>query len=77
MNSPLRFLPLSIHVDNEAVMISSKGKQSSGNRRLHQREDKIMKGYNTEAGYVGYVNGTYILFASEADYREYMEEDAA
>lgn len=32
-----------------------------------------MKGYNTENGYMGFVNGTYILFASEADYREYME----
>ena len=34
-----------------------------------------MKGYNTEIGYYGYVNGTYILFASEADYKEYLEED--
>lgn len=32
-----------------------------------------MKGYNTEHGYMGYVDGRYILFASEADYREYME----
>lgn len=34
-----------------------------------------MKGYNTEHGYMGFVNGTYVLFASEADYREYMEGD--
>lgn len=33
-----------------------------------------MKGYTTECGYMGYVNGTYQLFASEADYREWMEE---
>ena len=33
-----------------------------------------MKGYSVESGYMGYVNGRYILFASEADYLEYMEE---
>lgn len=33
-----------------------------------------MKGYPTGSGYMGYVNGEYMLFASEADYREYMEE---
>ena len=33
-----------------------------------------MKGYTTESGYMGYVNGSYVLFASEADYREWMEE---
>ena len=32
-----------------------------------------MKGYNTDNGYMGYVDGDYILFASEADYREWME----
>ncbi len=33
-----------------------------------------MKGYNTSDGYMGLVDGRYVLFASEADYREYMEE---
>lgn len=33
-----------------------------------------MKGYITESGYMGYVNGEYRLFASEADYIEWMEE---
>ena len=33
-----------------------------------------MKGYVIDNGYMGYVNGSYLLFASEADYREYMEE---
>lgn len=28
-----------------------------------------MKGYNTSDGYMGLVDGKYILFASEADYR--------
>ncbi len=32
-----------------------------------------MKGYNTENGYMGFVEGTYVLFASEADYLDYLE----
>ena len=36
------------------------------------KEGAVMKGYNTDNGYMGYVNGSYILFASEEDYREYM-----
>lgn len=34
-----------------------------------------MKGYHVEAGYMGYVGGTYMLFANEDDYREYVTED--
>ena len=34
---------------------------------------EAMKGYTTEHGYMGLVNGDYRLFASEADYREWME----
>lgn len=34
-----------------------------------------MKGYSTPNGYMGLVNGEYMLFASESDYREYMEEE--
>lgn len=33
-----------------------------------------MKGYIIADGYMGYVNGRYVLFASEADYMEYMED---
>lgn len=33
-----------------------------------------MKGYHTSDGYMGLVDGRYILFASEADYRDYVEE---
>lgn len=33
-----------------------------------------MKGYHTASGYMGLVDGTYILFASENDYEEYMAE---
>ena len=33
-----------------------------------------MKGYVTANGYMGYVDGDYVLFASEDDYKEYVEE---
>lgn len=35
-----------------------------------------MKGFFVTEGYMGFVNGGYILFASERDYMEYMEEAA-
>ena len=31
-----------------------------------------MKGYTVESGYMGYVNGGYMLFASETDYLDYI-----
>ena len=31
-----------------------------------------MKGYAVEIGYMGYVNGVYMLFASEEDYQDYI-----
>lgn len=31
-----------------------------------------MKGYNTQSGYMGLVEGIYMLFASEEDYRDYI-----
>ena len=33
-----------------------------------------MKGYHTAQGYMGFVEGSYILFASETDYEEYLED---
>jgi hypothetical protein len=33
-----------------------------------------MKGYFVDEGYMGLVDGRYRLFASESDYREYMED---
>ena len=33
-----------------------------------------MKGYATAEGYMGFVNGSYMLFVSESEYREYMDE---
>ena len=32
-----------------------------------------MKGYVTASGYMGCVDGEYMLFASEDDYREFAE----
>lgn len=34
-----------------------------------------MKGFYTNAGYCGLMNGEYVLFASESDYYEAMEDD--
>ena len=33
-----------------------------------------MKGYVTASGYMGYIDGRYILFASESDYKEYLSD---
>lgn len=33
-----------------------------------------MSGYTLSYGYMGLVDGRYILFASEADYEEYLED---
>lgn len=32
-----------------------------------------MKGYNTAEGYMGLVEGRYMLFSCETDYLEYVE----
>lgn len=42
-------------------------------RKKNLKGDNNMKGYTVESGYMGYVNGSYMLFASEMDYEEYME----
>ena len=48
-------------------------------RRKTSKENTIrrhqMKGYNVEDGYMGWWQGEYVLFASEADYRDAMEEE--
>lgn len=33
-----------------------------------------MKGYHTGDGYMGLVEGRYILFASESEYYDYMND---
>ena len=34
-----------------------------------------MKGYIVSAGFMGFVDDRYILFASEADYLDYLREE--
>lgn len=33
-----------------------------------------MKGYVVDSGYMGYIDGEYVLFADEQDYREMISE---
>lgn len=47
---------------------------SSESGRTPEKEDVTMKGYYNNSGYMGYVDGRWVLFASEGDYQEYMEE---
>lgn len=35
----------------------------------------MMKGYYVSEGYMGFVDGSYRLFANESDYLEWMRED--
>lgn len=34
-----------------------------------------MKGYYTSAGYYGLVNGRYMLFSTDQDYRDYISKE--
>ena len=38
------------------------------------KTDFVMKGYLTNLGYFGWVGERYLLFPTEAEYREYMKE---
>ena len=42
-----------------------------------KRRRTKMKGYYAGNGYYGYVDGRYVLFSSESDYYEMMEDEAA
>ena len=44
------------------------------NKEDSEWEVFFMKGYVVAAGYMGYVNGEYMLFSNEDDYREYFED---
>lgn len=33
-----------------------------------------MKGYSVENGYMGFVDGKYMLFSCESDYLDYMQD---
>lgn len=34
----------------------------------------MLKGYNTNVGYIGWIGDRWMLFSCERDYIEYMEE---
>ena len=51
-----------------AVCVYSKHKENRNTEESH------MKGFIVHNGYMGCVDGSYLLFASETDYREYMED---
>ena len=64
------------NAENGTIGSSEQGvqKQIKGKQGLTHKE-VLMKGYNVESGYMGWLNGEYVLFSCEADYREAMEED--
>ena len=40
---------------------------------FHKGEGDLVKGYYVPNGYMGFVEGKYILFVSESEYYEYMK----
>lgn len=46
------------------------------NQKEESKEESHMKGYEVAVGYMGYVDGEYMLFASETEYYEFMREVA-
>lgn len=54
------------------VILYSEHKFAAVNGEAGWKGGDIMKGYAVESGYMGYVNGVYMLFASETDYEDYM-----
>ena len=57
---------------NRCILFNEQGEICS----MAQKEFRqfFMKGYVVAAGYMGYVNGEYMLFSNEDDYREYFED---
>ena len=43
--------------------------------RAKRTEGETMRGFYTNGGYCGRVNGKYILFASESDYFDFMSDE--
>ncbi len=69
-------MPEKLALDNLDVRIFA---QLFGVRWYHQEKSKEaryskMKGYYTDNGYMGYINGSYRLFADESDYRECLDD---
>ena len=51
-----------------------KAKPVKGISSYRSKKNAQQKGYDTSNGYMGYVEGKYILFASEREYFEFMED---
>lgn len=47
----------------------------SNKQSADERGCNVLKGYYTSNGYMGYVNGVYILFADSTEYEEYMSDE--
>ena len=54
-----------------AVYFSHK-KETQIVKDKEKKEDNTMKGYVVAEGYMGYVNGVYMLFSNETDYIEHL-----
>ena len=48
--------------------------QEQKDHHEERQEETDMKGYSVDFGYMGYVDGRYMLFASEGEYRSYLED---
>ena len=59
---------MSVFLDSISGILISEAKTSG-----FLRKERTMKGYYNNAGYMGYVEGRWMLFASESDYLDYME----
>ena len=65
------FREIAVHIFVQLFCYTEPNKE---NGKFLERFGENMKGYFISDGYMGFVNGRYLLFASEADYREYMED---
>lgn len=55
-----------IHIGCHRIWINRAGKCAGGGI--------MVKGYFVSNGYMGYVDGEYLLFADESDYMDYIED---
>ena len=55
-------------------VINYRHKRENRSFIFKEMEELAMKGFNTGDGYMGMVDGEYILFASEADYYDYVND---
>ena len=49
------------------------GRKCKKRVETHRKEPR-MKGYNTPNGYMGFVDGRYLLFCTEGDYLDYVRD---